>query len=247
MPKRNHDQCRAIRVTPHFIEHPAGSVLIEFGDTKIICTATVESSVPRWMAGKGEGWVTAEYDMIPGATSSRKPRDARKGKVNGRTQEISRLIGRSLRAAVDMKALGEHMITVDCDVIQADGGTRTAAITGGYIALGLAIQNLIKNDKLTASPLKANVAAISVGLLNGEPVLDLDYAMDSNADVDMNVIMASGESLVEVQGTAEHALFNRDQLNQMLDLAFGTLDKLISAQNQALEIPYSSQRTTLEL
>jgi ribonuclease PH len=245
MPKRSPNECRPLRVTPHFLEHPEGSVLIEFGDTKVICTASVETSVPRWMAGKEEGWVTAEYDMLPRATNSRKPRDSRKGKVNGRTQEISRLIGRSLRAAVDLKALGEVMITIDCDVIQADGGTRTASVTGGYIALGLAIEYLLAEGQIKTNPIKDNIAAISVGLLNGEPVLDLDYAMDSRADVDMNVVMTGKEALVEVQGTGEETVFTRDQLNQMLDLAFNSLEKLVDLQNRAIKTGYTAERQTL--
>lgn len=245
MPKRLPNECRPLRVTPHFLEHPEGSVLIEFGDTKVICTATVETNVPRWMAGKDEGWVTAEYDMLPRSTNSRKPRDARKGKVNGRTQEISRLIGRSLRAAIDLKKLGEVMITIDCDVIQADGGTRTASVTGGYIALGLAIEHLLAEGHIQSNPLKDNIAAISVGLLSGEPVLDLDYAMDSRADVDMNVVMTSQGALVEVQGTGEETVFSREQLNHMLDLAFNCLDKLVDLQERAIKMPYSSNRETL--
>jgi ribonuclease PH len=245
MPKRLSNECRPLRATPHFLEHPEGSVLIEFGDTKVICTATVETNVPRWMAGKNEGWVTAEYDMLPRATNSRKPRDSRKGKVNGRTQEISRLIGRSLRAAIDLKALGEVMITIDCDVIQADGGTRTASVTGGYIALGLAVEYLIAEGHVKTNPLKDNIAAISVGLLGGEPVLDLDYAMDSRADVDMNVVMTSKEALVEVQGTGEETVFTRDQLNQMLDLAFNSLGKLVDLQNRAIKTGYNNERQTL--
>ena len=247
MPKRAFNDCRTIKITPHFIEHPEGSVLIEFGNTKVICTASVEENVPRWMSGKGEGWVTAEYDMLPRSTNTRKPHDARKGKLNGRTQEISRLIGRSLRAAIDLKALGEFMITVDCDVIQADGGTRTASITGGFAALALAIQHLQDENKLTTNPITENVAAISVGMLNGEPVVDLDYAMDSRADVDMNVVMSASGSIVEVQGTGEHALFTRSQLNQMLDLAFENLPKLLDTQNKALQTPYNSQPKTIEL
>lgn len=245
MPKRLPNECRPLRATPHFLEHPEGSVLIEFGDTKVICTASVETSVPRWMAGKEEGWVTAEYDMLPRATNSRKPRDSRKGKVNGRTQEISRLIGRSLRAAIDLKALGEVMITIDCDVIQADGGTRTASVTGGYIALGLAIEYLLAEGQIKTNPMLDNIAAISVGLLNGEPVLDLDYAMDSRADVDMNVVMTAKEALVEVQGTGEETVFTRDQLNQMLDLAFNSLGKLVDLQNRAIKAEYSTERQTL--
>ncbi len=245
MPKRLSNECRPLRVTPHFLEHPEGSVLIELGDTKVICTATVETAVPRWMAGKNEGWVTAEYDMLPRSTNSRKPRDSRKGKVNGRTQEISRLIGRSLRAAIDLKALGEVMITIDCDVIQADGGTRTASVTGGYIALGLAIEYLMAEGHIQSSPIKSNIAAISVGLVGGEAVLDLDYAMDSRADVDMNVVMTGEQALVEVQGTGEESVFTRNQLNEMLDLAFGCLDKLVELQNRAIKTPYNNERQSL--
>lgn len=241
MPKRPHDTLRPIAIKPHFVAHPEGSALVAFGDTQVICTASVEDRLPPWLMGKGKGWITAEYDMLPRATHSRNQRDSHKGKINGRTQEISRLIGRSLRSVVDMVALGERMITVDCDVIQADGGTRTAAITGGYVALALAVQNLMERKLLRASPLKGSVAAVSVGIIEGKPQLDLDYGMDSRAQVDMNVVMTGQEQLIEVQGTGETATFSRTELNQMLDLAYAALPVLTAAQNKAIATPYSRE------
>lgn len=235
MPTRPFSSMRAVKVQPNFLSHPEGSVLIAYGQTQVICTASIEERVPPWLVGKGSGWVTAEYDMLPRATSNRRPRDAHRGKINGRTQEISRLIGRSLRSAVDLKALGERTITIDCDVIQADGGTRTAAITGGFVALSLAIEHLRKDKKLKASPLTGQIAAVSVGIVDGHPVVDLDYNMDSNAHVDMNIVMNSHKQLVEVQGTAEGATFSRDELNNMLDLAFGVLPDLVVLQQQACQ------------
>ena len=247
MPKRPHDQVRPISITPHFLDHPEGSALIECGDTRVICTATVDEKVPKWMHGSGKGWVTAGYDMLPRATNSRKGRDSHRGKINGRTQEIGRLIGRSLRSIVDMQKLGERMITIDCDVIQADGGTRTSAITGGYVALAIAVGELMKRGAIKESPLKDHVAAISVGLVGGEPVLDLDYNLDSRADVDLNVVMTGSGGLAEVQGTAEGRTFSRDQLNTMLDLTFGSLDDLVTIQKMAIEAPREEVSTKVSL
>jgi ribonuclease PH len=247
MPKRPHDQVRPISITPHFLDHPEGSALIECGDTRVICTATVDEKVPKWMHGSGKGWVTAEYDMLPRATNSRKGRDSHRGKINGRTQEIGRLIGRSLRSIVDMQKLGERMITIDCDVIQADGGTRTSSITGGYVALAIAIGELMKRGAIKENPLKEHVAAISVGLIGGEPVLDLDYNLDSRADVDLNVVMTGSGGLAEVQGTAEGRTFSRDQLNTMLDLTFGSLDDLVTIQKMAIEAPREEVSTKVSL
>lgn len=247
MPRRPFDQVRPVAITPHFIDHPEGSCLIEAGDTKVICTATVDERVPKWMSGSGKGWVTAEYDMLPRATNSRKGRDSHRGKINGRTQEIGRLIGRALRSVVDMEAMGEFMITVDCDVIQADGGTRTAAITGGYVALAIAVQNLINDGKIKTNPLKEHVAAISVGIINGEHVLDLDYSLDSRADVDMNIVMTGTGGLAEVQGTAEGNTFSRDEMNTMLDLAFGCNESLVDIQKRAIETPLSENLVRVTL
>jgi ribonuclease PH len=241
MPRRASDEVRQVRITPHYLQHPEGSVLIEAGDTKVICTASVEDSVPPWLKGKGQGWVTAEYDMLPRATTSRRPRDSQKGKLNGRTQEISRLIGRALRAVVDMGALGERTITIDCDVIQADGGTRTASITGGYVALAHAIRHLREEKKLAKNPLTDSVAAISTGIIDGTPQLDLDYAMDVRADVDMNVVMTGQGRLIEVQGTAEHAPFSRAELDRMIDLAFVALPVLTDVQQRAAEAPLTGE------
>ncbi|OUR60684.1 ribonuclease PH [Bermanella sp. 47_1433_sub80_T6] len=213
------DQLRDIKITRNFTKHAEGSVLVEFGDTKVICTATVESRVPSFLRGKGQGWVTAEYGMLPRSTHSRMMREAAKGKQSGRTVEISRLIGRSLRAAIDLKALGENAITIDCDVIQADGGTRTASITGACVALVDAINHMVKEGKLKKSPLKYMIAAVSVGVYKGEAVLDLDYAEDSNAETDLNVIMADNGGFIEIQGTAEGEPFQPEELNAMLALA----------------------------
>ena len=248
MPRRPHDQIRPVAITPHFLDHPEGCALIECGNTRVICTASVDEKVPKWMHGSGKGWVTAEYDMLPRATNSRKGRDSHRGKINGRTQEIGRLIGRSLRSVVDMQKLGERMITIDCDVIQADGGTRTSAITGGYVALAIAVGELMKRGVLKENPLKDHIAAISVGIINGEPVLDLDYNLDSRADVDLNVVMTGEGGLAEVQGTAEGRTFSREQLNTMLDLTFGCLDDLVAIQKLAIEAPREevSTKVTLE-
>ena len=219
--------------------------MVAFGDTKVICTATVDERVPPWLSGKGKGWVTAEYDMLPRSTNSRKDRDARKGKVNGRTQEISRLVGRALRSVVDLAALGERSITIDCDVLQADGGTRTAAITGGYVALALAVKGIAEKREAAKKALTQQVAAISVGIVDGQPTLDLDYSLDVRAEVDMNVVMTGDGRLGEVQGTGESATFSREQLNDMLDLAFGALPSLLDLQRRAIEVPLGPEPTVV--
>jgi ribonuclease PH len=213
-----------------FTKHAEGSVLVSFGATRVLCTASVEESVPSFLRGQNQGWVTAEYGMLPRATHTRSAREAARGKQTGRTQEIQRLIGRALRAVVDLKALGERTITLDCDVLQADGGTRTAAITGGFVALADAVDGLLKRRAIQANPLHGQVAAVSVGIYRGTPVLDLDYAEDSNAETDMNVVMNSGGAFVEVQGTAEGHAFRRDELDRLLDLASGGIAKLHAAQ-----------------
>ena len=231
---RAEDQLRTIQITPNFLPHAEGSVLITCGQTHIICSATVEESVPPFLRGKNQGWITAEYGMLPRSTHSRMRREAAQGKQSGRTQEIQRLIGRSLRAVVDLNKLGERQITIDCDVIRADGGTRTACITGGFVALSLAIQKLMAAGKLLEDPVKEAVAAISVGVVAGQPLLDLDYHEDSNCDVDMNVVMTANGHLVEVQGTAEGHVFSRNELNQLLDLSEKGVQALISCQQEAL-------------
>lgn len=241
MPRRPFDQLRPIRVTPHFLAHPEGSALIACGDTQVLCTASVEERVPNWMTGKGRGWVTAEYDMLPRATTTRNARDSHKGKISGRTQEICRLIGRALRGAVDLSALGERTVTIDCDVLQADGGTRTAAVTGGYIALALALKTLEEARKVKPGALRGQIAAISVGIIDGSAYLDLDYSMDARADVDMNVVMTATGELVEVQGTGEGATFRREALGQMLDLAFAALPTLTELQRRAIATPLGSE------
>jgi ribonuclease PH len=217
--QRQPDQLRAVRLTRGFTCHAEGSVLVEFGATRVLCTASVEENVPGFLRGKGQGWVTAEYGMLPRATHTRSAREAAKGKQSGRTQEIQRLIGRSLRAVVDLGALGERQIVVDCDVLQADGGTRTAAITGACVAVHDALVGLVTAGKLAHNPMREFVAAVSVGIHQGVPVLDLDYAEDSDCDTDMNVVMTEGGGLIEVQGTAEGAAFSRAELNALLDLA----------------------------
>ncbi len=209
-------------------------MLVEFGDTKVLCTASVENSVPRFLSGSGQGWVTAEYGMLPRSTGSRMDREAARGKQSGRTQEIQRLIGRALRAAVDLKALGEHTIKIDCDVIQADGGTRTASITGACVALVDALTYLCENKKLETSPLRQLVASISVGVYKGQPVLDLDYAEDSNAETDMNVVMTEAGGFIELQGTGEDGEFTHDQLNAMVALAEAGIQQLLAAQKASL-------------
>ncbi len=214
--------------------HAEGSVLISCGNTKVLCNASIEEKVPAWLRGKGQGWVTAEYGMLPRSTNSRMGREASRGKQGGRTLEIQRLIARSLRAVVDLKALGERIITVDCDVIQADGGTRTASITGAYVAMCDAVNTLLKAGKIKNNPIHGTVAAVSVGIYKNEPVLDLDYPEDSNAETDMNVVMNDGGHFIEVQGTAEGHAFRRDELNSLLDLAQKGINELIEAQNNAL-------------
>jgi ribonuclease PH len=228
------NQLREIRFTRHYTRHAEGSVLVEFGDTKVLCTATIENGVPHFLRNSGTGWITAEYGMLPRSTHTRSAREAARGKQSGRTQEIQRLIGRSLRAIVDMKALGERTVTLDCDVLQADGGTRTAAITGGYVALADAAAKLVKRGDLARNPLHGQVAAVSVGIVDGKPVLDLDYAEDSQAETDMNVVMNGGGAFVEVQGTAEGHAFRRNELDALLDLAGAGIAELIERQQQAL-------------
>jgi ribonuclease PH len=231
---RQSDQLRDIRLTRHYTKHAEGSVLVEFGDTKVICTASVEDSVPRFLKGSGSGWITAEYGMLPRSTGSRMDREAVSGRQGGRTLEISRLIGRSLRAAVDLKLLGEHTIKIDCDVIQADGGTRTASITGGCVALHDAIGTLLKSGKLKATPLKQLIASVSVGIYKGVPVLDLDYAEDSNAETDMNVVMTERLRFIELQGTGEENDFDTTELQAMIGLAQKGIAELLQKQRDAL-------------
>ncbi|QSA96489.1 ribonuclease PH [Methylococcus sp. EFPC2] len=231
---RQPDELRKIALTCHYTKHAEGSVLVEFGDTRVICTASVEEKVPPFLKGKGSGWITAEYGMLPRSTHDRMGREASRGKQGGRTLEIQRLIGRSLRAALNLEALGERTVTLDCDVIQADGGTRTASITGGYVALSLAIARLMKNRKLKANPLHGQIASVSVGIYQGVPVLDLDYREDSEAETDMNVVMNDAGAYVEVQGTAEGHAYRRDELNSLLDLAAKGIDDLLVHQREAL-------------
>jgi ribonuclease PH len=225
---------REIKITRNYTKHAEGSVLVEFGDTKVICTASVESRLPPWLKGKGKGWVTAEYGMLPRSTGSRMGREAARGKQGGRTMEIQRLIGRSLRAAVDMKILGEQQITVDCDVIQADGGTRTASITGGFVALSDAINHLLETGAVKKNPIVNSIASVSVGVYKGTPVLDLDYDEDSSAETDMNVVMDGNGQFIEVQGTAEEAPFSMEEMQQMLALAQQGITNLIEHQQEAL-------------
>jgi ribonuclease PH len=231
---RQPDELRAIRLTRQFTKHAEGSVLVEFGDTRVICTASVDEKVPQFLKGKGQGWITAEYGMLPRATHTRSNREAASGKQGGRTLEIQRLIGRSLRAAVDLKALGERTITVDCDVIQADGGTRTASITGGCVALIDAIQRVREKKLLTADPLRHLVASVSAGIFQGVPVLDLDYAEDSNAHTDMNFVMDDSARFIEVQGTAEGAAFTREEMLSMTTLAEQGIRTLLAKQRDVL-------------
>jgi len=231
---RTTDQLRDVRITRNFTKHAEGSVLVEFGDTKVICTASVDTNVPPFLRGKGQGWVTAEYGMLPRSTGSRMIREAAKGKQQGRTVEISRLIGRSLRAAIDLTALGENTITIDCDVIQADGGTRTASITGACVAIVDAINWLKAKGKVKGEPLKLMIASVSVGIYKGEAVLDLDYAEDSTAETDLNVIMTENGGFVEIQGTAEGEAFTPDELNAMLALAQKAIGELSAKQKEAL-------------
>ena len=230
------DQLRPVRITRGFTIHAEGSVLIEFGETRVLCTASVEEKVPPHKKGSGEGWVTAEYGMLPRATHTRGSREAAKGKQSGRTQEIQRLIGRSMRAVFDLAALGERTIYLDCDVLQADGGTRTAAITGAFVAAHDAVAKLISAGTLAASPIRGHVAAISVGIVQGTPLLDLEYVEDSACDTDMNVVMTGAGHFVEVQGTAEGAAFSRDEMNRLLALADKGIAELVQLQKQALQI-----------
>ena len=231
---RRPDQLREVRITRNFTRHAEGSVLVEFGDTRVLCTASIEDSVPPFLRGKGRGWVTAEYGMLPRATHTRSAREAAKGKQSGRTQEIQRLIGRSLRAITDLGVLGERQITLDCDVLQADGGTRTAAITGACVALHDAVNQLLAAGKLTQNPLRDFVAAVSVGIVGGVAVLDLDYPEDASCDTDMNVVITGSGGIVEVQGTAEGAPFSRKELDALLQLAEDGIARLITAQRAAL-------------
>jgi len=231
---RANDQLRDLKITRNFTKHAEGSVLIECGDTKVICTATLVSGVPRFLKGKGQGWITAEYGMLPRSTHNRVDREAARGKQTGRTIEIQRLIGRSLRAAVDLKKLGERTLTIDCDVIQADGGTRTASITGGFVALADAVKKLVETKKIKENPIVSQIAAISVGVYKGEAVLDLDYPEDSNAETDMNVIMNDKGGFIEIQGTAEGEAFSDEQMVGMLKVARKGINEILQAQRDAL-------------
>ena len=232
--QRQANQLRSISITRNYTKHAEGSVLVEFGDTKVLCNASVEESVPRFLKGSGKGWVTAEYGMLPRSTGSRMDREAARGKQSGRSLEIQRLIGRSLRAAVDLHALGENTIKIDCDVIQADGGTRTASITGGCVALSDAINHLIAKDSVKTNPLHQLIASVSVGIYKGEAVLDLDYAEDSNAETDMNIVMTDSGGFIEIQGTGEDGDFSHQQLLEMINLADEGIKTLIEVQKQAL-------------
>jgi len=231
---RDADGIRTVTFTLDFTRYAEGSVLVEFGETRVLCTASVEERVPGWMRGKGKGWVTGEYGMLPRATHTRSGREAARGKQSGRTLEISRLIGRSLRAITDMSALGERMVTLDCDVLQADGGTRTASISGAYVALALAMQGLVASKKIKKNPLHGQVAAVSVGIYAGVPVLDLDYIEDSEAETDMNIVMNEAGRFIEVQGTAEGHAFSHDEFNAMLALAKTGIEHIVEKQDEAL-------------
>lgn len=230
------DALRTIRLTPDFVATAEGSVLVEFGHTRVLCNATVEQSVPAWLRNSGKGWVTAEYSMLPRATLTRTPRESERGKIGGRTHEIQRLIGRSLRSVMDLKALGERMIILDCDVLQADGGTRTAAITGAAAALSLALNKLVSAGTLPKSPMRELVAAVSVGIVDGNVLLDLDYQEDSQAEVDSNVVLTASGGMVETQATAERNPYTRAQLSQMLDYAEAGIQQLVTAQRDLLKI-----------
>ena len=234
--QRRPDELRPLAIARNFTRHAEGSVLISVGDTRVLCTASVDENVPPFLRGKGQGWVTAEYGMLPRATHTRGAREAAKGKQTGRTQEIQRLIGRSLRAVTDLKALGERQITLDCDVLQADGGTRCASITGAWVALYDACEKLVAAGKLPANPVRDHVAAISVGIYKGEAVTDLDYPEDSDCDTDMNVIMTGSGGIVEIQGTAEGEPFTRAQMNQLIDLAEAGIRILVGKQKEALGV-----------
>jgi ribonuclease PH len=231
---RTPDQFRPVKITRHYTKHAEGAVLIEFGDTKVLCTASVNEKVPSFLKGKGQGWLTAEYGMLPRSTDERMQREATRGKQSGRTMEIQRLIGRALRSVVDLKKLGERTIQIDCDVIQADGGTRTASITGSFVALYDAVEKLLSKQLIEDTPILDHVAAISTGIYKGIPVLDLDYLEDSACDTDMNVVMTGNSGLVEVQGTAEGVSFSRQELNHMLDMAQSGIEELINIQKKVL-------------
>ncbi|MDR3492925.1 MAG: ribonuclease PH [Gammaproteobacteria bacterium] len=231
---REPNQLRDIRITRHYTKHAEGSVLVEFGETKVLCTASTSQFLPPFLKDTGKGWITAEYGMLPRSTNERMQREAAKGKQSGRTQEIQRLIGRSLRSVVDLKLLGENMITVDCDVIQADGGTRTAAITGGCVALIDAIRHLQKIEKIKTDPIKHFVAAVSVGIFKGVPILDLDYAEDSKAETDMNVVMTDQDGFIEIQGTAEQGVFQQSALDELLIIAKKGIQELFQKQKESL-------------
>ena len=236
---RDASAMRDIQFAADFTKHAEGSVLASFGDTQVLCTASIEERVPGWMRGKGKGWVTGEYGMLPRATHTRSGREASRGKQGGRTVEIQRLIGRSLRAITDMKALGERMVTLDCDVLQADGGTRTTSISGAYVALAIAMQRLVISGKLKKNPLHGQVAAVSVGIYAGTPVLDLDYAEDSQAETDMNIVMNDAGRFIEVQGTAEGHAFSDDEFNAMLNLAKAGIGDILKAQDEAISAALS--------
>ena len=229
------NQLRAVRITPGFIGQAEGSVLIEVGRTRVICTASVEEAVPQFLKGQGKGWITSEYSMIPRATSTRTQRESTTGKKSGRTQEIQRLIGRALRASVELEKLGDRQIWIDCDVIEADGGTRTASITGAFVAMSLAIDKLLASKKIQESPIRSHVAAVSVGIIQGVPMLDLDYAEDSSADVDFNVVMTDRDEFVEIQGTAERNPFSGTALTQLLELGRRGIGELIALQRKTLQ------------
>ncbi len=230
------DELRSVRFITAYTKHAAGSVMAEFGGTRVLCTASVENRVPHWMRGSGRGWVTGEYGMLPGSTHTRSAREAARGRQSGRTQEIQRLIGRSLRAATNLEALGERTVTLDCDVIQADGGTRTVAISGAYVALVLAMGDLQKRGEIKKNPIHGHIAAVSVGIYKGAPILDLDYDEDSAAETDMNVVMNEASRFIEVQGTAEGHAFNRDEFNAMLALAEKGIAEIIAQQNAAITL-----------
>ncbi|MTI70150.1 MAG: ribonuclease PH [Firmicutes bacterium] len=232
---RNYDEIRKVKITRDYLKHPQGSVLIEMGETKVICTAMIDDRVPPFLKGTGKGWVTAEYSMLPGSTITRKRREVTRGKLEGRTQEIKRLIGRSFRSVVDLDELGERTVWIDCDVIQADGGTRTASITGGFVALVDALHSLYENEEITYIPIRNFVSAISVGIVNDERVLDLCYEEDSTAKVDMNVVMTDNNEFIEVQGTGEEAPFTREDLNELLKLAEKGNNELVNIQKEALK------------
>ena len=238
---RSAEDIRVVRFVPDYTMHPAGSVLAEFGGTRVLCTASVEDKVPGFLRGRGQGWITAEYGMLPASTHTRSSREASRGRQSGRTLEIQRLIGRSLRAVCDLDALGESTITLDCDVLQADGGTRTAAVSGAWVALKIAVETMLRSGEMTRNPLHGQVAAVSVGIFNGMPVLDLDYAEDSSAETDMNIVMKDAASFIEVQGTAEGHAFRRDELNALLDLAVAGIRAIQREQDAALDTWRSTQ------